>query len=176
MGTKVSKLKAAVISEVENLSPRVRRIRLSGPSMVGFDWSPGDKIKVEAGDKLRSYTPGRVDPVAGWMDVIFFLHGNGQASRWAAKAEVGEAVNYVGPTKSMPGASETPDWALFMGDETTIGLAAALLESLPETTQTFGAIELDEPDVPSVANFGLTLDTVIRKVFCGEALVECVRV
>ena len=167
-------IKTATVTEVEDLSPRLRRIRLSDASLVGVDFTGGDKIKIEAGPKFKSYTPGRVNTEAGWMDVVFYLHGNGLASQWAGQATPGESINYLGPVKSVPGPQKTPEWALFLGDETTIGLAKALIDDLPDSTRVMGAIELDTPDVPSVAAFGVDLDTVIRREFCGEALVDWV--
>ena len=172
MSVKKRKLNTATVQEVEALSPRVRRIRLSGPKMVGMSWTPGDKVKVEANGKLTSYTPGRISDTEGWMDIIFHLHGNGRASQWAEAVEVGAQVKYLGPVKSVKPAKGTPDWALFIGDETTIGLAAALLEALPDTVHTFGAIEVAEEDVPSVAGFSVPLDAVTRDGLHGDALVS----
>ncbi|MEC9388483.1 MAG: siderophore-interacting protein [Myxococcota bacterium] len=156
---------AATVDAVTDLSPRVRCIRLSAPDLVGTEWQPGQKIKIKVADWLRSYTPARVDAVDGWMDVVFFLHGNGSASQWAASAQVGEPIQYVGPSKSVSAAQGEPAWALFLGDESTIGLATALMESLPAAVQKLGAIELDAVDVPSLEAFGLPLDPAIR---CGE--------
>ncbi|MDG1482843.1 MAG: siderophore-interacting protein [Myxococcota bacterium] len=160
----------ATVTEVEDLSPRVRRIRLSGPPVKGIRWRPGDKIKLAAGPRLRSYTPARVDATAGWMDVVFFLHGGGAASAWASAAEVGDTVGFIGPARSMSVPEAAPDWALFLGDETTIGLAAACLETLPETAAVLGAIELSADDAGALPAFGLPLRPAIRAERHGEAL------
>ena len=111
-GQKQRSLAHAVVAEVEQLSPRIRRIRLAGPAIAGLGWTPGEKIKLKAGPKLRSYTPARVNPVEGWMDIVFFLHGNGGASAWAENAVVGQETGFLGPAASMPGVCATPDWAL----------------------------------------------------------------
>ena len=161
---------AATVDAVTDLSPRVRCIRLSAPDLVGTEWQPGQKVKIKVADWLRSYTPARVDAEAGWMDVVFFLHGNGSASQWAASAKVGEGVQYVGPSKSVSGAVGAPAWALFLGDETTIGLAAALMESLSDDVHKLGAIELDAVDAPSLDALGLPLDPAIRSGEHGAAL------
>ena len=161
---------SATVQSVHDLSPNVRCIRIAGPDLVGIGWVPGQKIKIKVADWLRSYTPARIDPSEGWMDIVFHLHGNGSASQWAAIASVGEPIQFVGPTNSIPGAEGVPDWALFLGDETTIGLAAALLESLPETVTKIGAIEVDEADVASVAAFGVPLSAAVRSNEHGAAL------
>ncbi|MFT4978862.1 MAG: NADPH-dependent ferric siderophore reductase [Myxococcota bacterium] len=160
----------ATVTEVEGLSPRIRRIRLGGPRVAGIPWRPGDKVKLACGPKMRSYTPARVDAAAGWMDVVFFLHGNGAASDWASAAKVGDEVGFLGPARSMPVPEESPDWALFLGDETTIGLAAACLGALPDRTPVLGAIELSTDDAGAIDAFGLPLSPAIRRTSHGEAL------
>ena len=170
--TPIRKGFVAVVSEIEDLAPRVRRIRLSGRELIGIDWTPGHKIKLQAGEKLRSYTPARVDADAGWMDIVFFLHGNGPASRWAASVSVGERTRFIGPVKSIAGLKSSPEWAMFLGDETAIGLAAALLESLPESVSVVGAIVVDAIDSPAIQRFGLPLNVALRQQAHGEALLD----
>ena len=88
---------AATVSAVHDLSPRVRCIRFDAEALRGSDWVPGQKVKIKGADWLRSYTPSRVDSAEGWMDVIFFLHGNGRASDWASS--VSESL----PSSSLEG-------------------------------------------------------------------------
>lgn len=166
------KAKRAVVTEIQDLAPRVRCIRIAGNELKGIDWTPGQKVKLKVDDWSRSYTPARVDSEAGWMDIVFFLHGNGSASQWAAGVVEGERVRFNGPVNSMPGPEGTPDWALFLGDETAIGLAAALLEALPGSVNVLGAIELDEIDSHAVEAFGLPLTAAIRTEVYGESLLH----
>ena len=168
--TSSSREAAVTVTEVESLSPRIRRIRLGGAAIQGLKWSPGDKVKVQAGPKLKSYTPARVNTEEGWMDIVFFLHGNGGASEWAQNATVGLNTAFVGPTKSMPQVEGEPAWALFLGDETTIGLATALLESLPTSVPVDGVIELDETDAGALRALGLHLGVALRKAKHGQSL------
>lgn len=172
MGSKGTKQKAVTVCQVEDLSPRVRRIRFTGHRLKGIKWTPGDKIKLKVRGKSRSYTPARIDAESGWMDVVFFLHGNGPASRWAADVSVGDAVKFDKPEKSISRTKKAPDWAMFMGDETTIGLATALLESLPKRTEILGAIELDPADARVLGALGLPLSAAIRQDYYGDALVD----
>lgn len=161
---------SATVHSIEDLSPNVRCIRIAGDDLKSIAWSAGQKIKIKVADWLRSYTPARMDTNQGWMDIVFHLHGNGAASQWAASATVGEAIQFVGPTNSIPGADGVPDWALFLGDETTIGLAAALLESLPDSVHKLGAIEVDAEDEGSVSAFGVPLSVTIRTGEHGQSL------
>ncbi len=165
-------LHSAHVSEIEDLSTRVRRIRLAGEDLQGIDWTAGQKVKLKGEGFFRSYTPSAVDPQRGWMDIILFLHGNGPASQWAAQAKVGEEIEFTGPSKSLDGPSAVPDWALFLGDETTIGLAFALIGSLPDGVKVLGAIELDSVDAGAVGASGLTLVEAIREDEHGDALLS----
>ena len=160
------------VLEIEDLSPNIRRIRLKGKPIEGIRWRPGDKIKIAAGATLRSYTPARVDARAGWMDVVFFLHGNGAASDWASSVCVGDTTGFLGPARSMPTPEVVPDWAVFLGDETTIGLAMACLEALPQSVSISGAIELAATDAGALQSLGLPLHPVLRGGAHGDALLS----
>jgi len=106
------------------------------------------------------------------MDIVFFLHGNGPLSQWAAEACVGEEVHFQGPAKSMPGLEAIPDWAIFLGDETTIGLAKAMIDALPESVIALGAVEVDESDARAIEAFDLPLSPAIRRGQHGDPLVR----
>lgn len=161
--------RAAVVEQVEDLSPRVRRLRLSVDPLRLLDWVPGDKIKLHVGGgNMRSYTPARVDREAGWMDVVFYLHGEGPAAEWAWRAEPGMATVFVGPARSMKGGVDGVGRALFLGDETTLGLAQALSEAT--SGDVVGAIEITEEDTAAVGALGLSLEAVTRGATRGEAL------
>ena len=166
------RISIAKVSEVESLSPKVRRIRICGPSLKSIAWVPGDKIKIRIGLHSRSYTPARVNAQEGWMDIVFFLHGNGQASDWASSAQKGMDIGFLGPVKSMPYMNNVPDWAIFLGDEPTIGLAISLLEKLPDSVQKYGAIELDQEDRACLDNIDLALHPAIRNGDHGSSLLE----
>ena len=167
----IKKHRATTVSEVEALSPRIRRVRLSGDGLRGFPDSPGQKIKIKlASGQSRSYTPARLDGESGWMDLIFHIHGGGPASDWAASAAPGDAMEIMGPARSVPAAGSGIEWALFLGDETTLGLAAALLAPLPSHVRVLGAIEIDSDDLAAVAGLGLPLDALARRGDFGDVL------
>ena len=100
-------VRSATVARVDILSPRVRNIRFSSPELQQVEWLPGQKIKIRVGEIMRSYTPAHVNTNEGWMDVVFFLHGSGPASQWAAQTKPGDDIAFVGPSKSVPGV-ETP--------------------------------------------------------------------
>lgn len=129
-----------------------------------MSWSPGDKIKLHVGGgTMRSYTPARVDRAAGWMDIVVHVHGNGPASAWAEALRGGERITFLGPARSMPSQIDGhAPWALMLGDETTVGLARALVDACPTSTQILGAIELAPEDRPAVDALGLPLVALPR--------------
>ena len=161
------------VTDVKNLSTRLRQIRLYGDSLRELHWTPGQKIKLKAGSKMKSYTPARFNTQEGWMDIIFHLHGNGEASHWASEVSVGVETSFIGPFRSMPFIEDNPDWFLFLGDETTLGLAVALSTGLPKEALQFGYIELDSQDCCAMNAIELPYTAVNRGRTYGEALKKC---
>lgn len=160
------------VVDVRQLSPNVRRITFEGPGLHGSSFEPGMKIKLGVEGVLRSYTPSAVDPDKGTMDVIFHLHGPGTVALWASKATLQSTATFLGPAKSMARAPNAP-WALFFGDETTLGLAHALAHDTAGSLA--GAIELAEVDRPSIEALDLPLVAAIREGQPGSALLEAAR-
>lgn len=160
------------VIDVEDVSPRIKRIRLAGQALVGLDFEPGSKVKLRLNGSMRSYTPATWDPAAGWVDLLFFLHGSGPGNDWAEVATKGTDVQVFGPKSSLPPCHRPVSWAMFVGDETTLGPALALLNALPPECTKLGAIELDRVDTTCVAQLGLPLTPVIRTSERGEALLE----
>ena len=84
----------------------------------------------------RTYTVRAVDAAAGTVDVDFVVHGTGPddglAGPWAASAQPGDTVAFMGPGGSYspdPGA----DWHLLVGDDSALPAIAAALEDLART-------------------------------------------
>ena len=121
--------RAAVIETAVDLSPRFRLITLAGRALQGVAWAPGQKLQIQMrGLTFRTYTPVMWDGVAGQTRVVAYRHGEGRGAAWATAAEAGDTVLLFGPRRSLDFAGlERP--ALFVGDETSIGPAAALLET-----------------------------------------------
>ncbi|MCB9797145.1 MAG: siderophore-interacting protein [Alphaproteobacteria bacterium] len=159
------------VVQAEWLSPRIRRVRVAGPSLPDLDWTPGDKVKLHVGEgEMRSYTPARLDRARGELDLIFHVHGGGLASRWAAAAEPGVESFFFGPAASVSAAAAPHRRALLLGDETTLGLFQALAEA--SEVEVLGAVELAPEDTGAVAALGLPLEALPRGGAPGQALVD----
>ena len=167
------RLHTVTVTDVKDISARLRQVRFSGSSMRELKWIPGQKIKLKAGSKMKSYTPAHYNSNEGWMDIIFHLHGNGEASHWAENVSVGGMTTFIGPFHSMPFIEGKPDWFLFLGDETTLGLALALSNALPKEAAQFGFIELDTLDINAIKSINLPYTAVGRLTTHGEALKKC---
>jgi len=156
------------VTSVTELTPHMRRIRLSGPELEGFQ-SPGhaDHIKVflPADGKplprperrpdglawpegiarpfMRDYTPRYFDPVALTLDLDFVLHGEGPASMWATSAKVGDPLVIGGPRGSLR-IPDAFDWYLLIGDETALPAIGRRIEELPANKPAIAVIEVPE--------------------------------
>ncbi|MEG1039638.1 MAG: siderophore-interacting protein [Pseudomonas sp.] len=152
------------VLRVTELTPRMRRITLGGPQLQGFtSVGSDDHIKLlfacsaeeqTALDNLdfsrdgvrptmREYTPRRIDPAAGELDIDFVLHGDGPASTWAAQAAVGQVLNIAGPRSSMV-VPDIFDSYVLIGDETAIPAIARRLEELPGSRKVLAVIEIED--------------------------------
>lgn len=156
------------VISVTDITPHMRRIRLGGPELEGFQ-SPGhaDHIKVflSADGRplprperhpdglvwpdevpkpfMRDYTPRCFDSVALTLDLDFVLHGDGPASTWAANAKVGEPLMISGPRGSIR-VPEAFDWYFLAGDETALPAIGRRIEELPAHKPVLAIIEVPE--------------------------------
>ncbi|MEM6294870.1 MAG: siderophore-interacting protein [Myxococcota bacterium] len=152
-------VRAATVARADELSPRIRRIRLQVEGLVP-GWVPGDKIKVNVAPGVhRSYTFSAVNPARGTVDVVGFIHGNGAGSAWVCNASKGQRLEFFGPKASLDVSFSGTAPVFLLGDETTLGLFAGL--DAP-SAQVEGIVELDAIDRPAVEALGLPVDVVYR--------------
>lgn len=163
------KVRLLRVVRTAQLTPRMKRITLSGAELAGFTTlAPDDHVKVlvpgpgqekpslptpgpngmawpedAPRPAARDYTPRRYDPVAGELDIDFVLHGEGAVSQWAAQAQIGQYVGVAGPR----GSHLLPydfDWYLLAGDESALPSIARRLEELPANARVFAFIEVSD--------------------------------
>ena len=78
----------------------------------------------------RTYTVRAVDAEAGTVSVDFVVHGDeGLAGPWAAQAQPGEQVAFMGPGGAYRPDAEA-DWHVLAGDEAALPAMAAALEDM----------------------------------------------
>jgi NADPH-dependent ferric siderophore reductase len=124
-----------VVASVEDVTPHMRRIRLAGPSLEGFEYFPGQDLALamvrdDGSIVRRRYTIRRFDPGRRLLDLEFVMHGDGPGIRWAQAARSGLSIEAIGPRGKIgldPGAT----WHLFAGDATAVPGAFAMMETVP---------------------------------------------
>lgn len=166
-------VRALTVAAVQQLTPHMRHLTLSGPSLAdlhsdGFD----DHVKLllpPSGSGVlvlpppgpdgrpdfaaaglpppiaRDYTPRHVDRRAHTLQIDFSLHGDGPAARWAAQARVGDAVHVAGPRGSMVVPTDLR-WQWLIGDESALPAIARRLEELPDAVEVTVVLEAQAAD------------------------------
>lgn len=148
--TKMSKLEDLVngvlltrgrVREIEDLGTHFRRL------VVELDRAPriraGDKVQFRVGAwTFRTLTPFALAADPGAMQLLVFHHTESPVGRWVRGLSAGDAVDFLGPRKSIPLAELGREVTLF-GDETSVAAALALRGS-GEGHQ--ACLESDHPD------------------------------
>jgi NADPH-dependent ferric siderophore reductase len=149
------------VKKVEPVSPHMVRVTFTGDELASFAGSgPASHIKLmlpKPGETeiampdpdgprptMRTYTPRRFNADTRELDVEFFVHGEGPASTWASRAEVGHKLIIAGPGRSYAVDEQAP-WFILAGDESAIPAIATILEQLPPTTEAIVFIEVSDP-------------------------------
>ncbi|MGA4976615.1 siderophore-interacting protein [Streptomyces cinereoruber] len=194
----------ARVVHTERITPHMVRLVLGGPGLDGFDAGeytdhyvkllfapegvaypePFDMERIreefprEQWPTTRTYTVRAWDPERRELTIDFVVHGDeGLAGPWAARAEAGDTVRFLGP-----GGGYAPDgaadWHLLVGDESALPAIAAALERLPAGARAHTFVEIadaaEEQKLETAAGIDVTwLHRGDRPV--GEALVEAVR-
>lgn len=138
---------SADVASVRALSARLRLVTLRSPAFRTRVAVPGDKLQLRvAGMSFRTFTPLRLTGDADAIDVVGYLHGGATpAGKWLADARAGNACHVLGPRRSMDlGAIRSS--TVFFGDETTIGLAAALCTLPLGGLDTHFVLEVDDAE------------------------------
>lgn len=104
----------------------------------GIEW-PASSTRI-----ARDYTPRRVDPVAGELDLDFVLHGHGPAAAWAREAAPGDDLHLVGPKSSTVLPAEL-DWLVLVGDETALPAIGRFLDERPVDVPVQVLVSVSDP-------------------------------
>ena len=163
-----TRIRVLTVEAVVDITPHMRRIRLVGPELAGFQ-SPGhaDHVKLffsadgrplprpertpdgiawpdgTAKPFMRDYTPRYFDAAAQFLDLDFVLHGDGPASGWASAARPGDSLMVAGPRGSVV-VPDAFDWHLLVGDETALPAIGRRIEELPAGRRVLAIIEVPE--------------------------------
>ncbi|MFL6695967.1 MAG: siderophore-interacting protein [Vitreoscilla sp.] len=114
------------VDGVHALSPRFRLVSLRSDAPERAAYRPGDKVQVRVGRMaFRTFTPFCLDRADGAFDLLGYAHANTPAGRWLHAVAPGDRCHVRGPRRSMDLAAIDRS-TVFVGDETSLGLALAL--------------------------------------------------
>ena len=113
------------VDAVHALSPRFRLVSLRS-DVPGGAHRPGDKVQVRVGRMaFRTFTPFCLGRADGAFELLGYAHGSTPASRWLQAVAPGDRCHVRGPRRSVDLAAIDRS-TVFVGDETSLGLALAL--------------------------------------------------
>jgi NADPH-dependent ferric siderophore reductase len=131
---------------------------------------------------MRTYTIRALRPEEGEVDVDFVLHGDtGPASRWAMRAQPGDAIQMTAPDRAFTGEGGGYEWrppkgmnhALLIADETALPALAGILEELaawpkPPMVEAFVEVPEEQDRMPLPSWRGLQLVWMPRDEWTNE--------
>jgi NADPH-dependent ferric siderophore reductase len=141
----------ATVNEIEELRPRMRRIRFTGPRLQELRWTPGQHVRLQVAgllhshDALRSYSIYNTDPDLGALDIVMLDHDGDReaatsAGRWAKGVSIGDHAHFTRPQGNFVIRHDAP-YHVFAGEETASVAFASMLRSLHPTAEVHGVIE-----------------------------------
>jgi NADPH-dependent ferric siderophore reductase len=138
-----------VVASVEDVTPHMRRIQLTGPALEAFEYFPGQDLALpvlrdDGSAVRRRYTIRRFDPGRRLIDLDFVMHGHGPGIRWAQAARPGVAVEAIGPRGKI-GLNPNATSHLFAGDATAVPGSLAMIEALPAGAQAMAFLMVGDP-------------------------------
>ena len=114
------------VDSVHTLSPRFRLVSLRSDALRRIAHVPGDKVQVRVGGMaFRTFTPLRMGEGDDSLELLGYVHGNAPAGRWLQVVAPDDRCQVMGPRRSMNLAAIDRS-TVFVGDETSLGLALAL--------------------------------------------------
>ncbi|WP_158820230.1 siderophore-interacting protein [Granulicella sp. S156] len=147
-----------MVTESEVIGSRFRLIRMQGEKFKGVRWTPGQAVQIYLGNLTkRAYTPMDLDPEAGSARFLFYLHGGGPGSAWAATLKTGDICQVMRPKDSLDfTAFKEP--VLFFGDETSLAAAQAFHRCTKNALRFL--LEVTSPPEVEIATAKLGLENI----------------
>jgi NADPH-dependent ferric siderophore reductase len=144
-------LEAGRVGAARYLSPGFRALTIAAESPAGLAFEPGADVAVrlplaDGSADERRYSVWKSSAAAGTFDVCVVQHGLGPGSRWAGQCAVGDRVEFA-PSRALPIALDrSAETHLFIGDETSVASAEALIRALPAQARVHAWFEVASSD------------------------------
>jgi len=129
------------------------------PPVVSFNPLRLDYPENAHPSQIRAYTIRRIDHTSNELDIDFFVHEGGFASRWAEQAAPGQRVTIGGP-HSFTLWDGTIETYILLGDETALPAIGRFVESAGSGTRVTVIAEIETEGEQQRWNTadGVTLD------------------
>ena len=135
-------LTSSSVTAVDRLSPQFVAVSLQADAFRRItSWTPGAKVQFRPRRgtlSSRTYTPVSWESTAGIIQLIAFVHGDGPGSTWFDRVGVNDVCEVLGPRRSLD-LSGPSGPIVFVGDESSVALAAALSTVTPDVRHVFEA-------------------------------------
>ncbi|MBT1705033.1 siderophore-interacting protein [Chryseosolibacter indicus] len=145
----------AKVVDTVYLSPQIKRIRFQGViSNWSFQIGYANVIRVSE-TEFRNYTVAYYDKQNNLFDILFHIHGDGVGSRLIHSLKINDEL-FVSPPRGKKLYDPSIKYQFFFGDETSLGVASALLPLLKGNNHQFQFyFELDEvnKNIPELLEF-----------------------
>lgn len=132
------------VLETTYISPQIKRIRFKG-NVSNWNVQIGYACVIRVSEtEFRNYTIADYNPKNGIFDMIFHIHGNGIGSRYIDSLNPDDEL-FISPPRGKKIYAPNVKHQLFFGDETSLGVALALLPLYKKNRHPFQFyFELDE--------------------------------
>ena len=137
------------VAEAGLLTPSMHRVVLTAPAIEGLRYAAGQDLMLRVplvGDRVvnRRYTIRQFDAIRRTVTLDVSLHAAGPGTDWIRSARIGDRIDAIGPRGKVT-VDPDADWHLFVGDETGLPGALAMIEALPPGSVAIAIMEIDSP-------------------------------
>ncbi len=132
------------VMETQYISPQIKRIRFQGDiSKWSFTIGFASVVRVSE-TEFRNYSIACYDKENGLFDIVFHIHGKETGSQFVNNLKTGDEL-FISPPRGKKLYHPNRKQQFFFGDETSLGVAYALLPLLKKNNHQFQFyFELDE--------------------------------
>lgn len=151
------------VVETQYLSPQIKRIRFQGDiSTWNFKIGYASVVRVSE-TEFRNYTVAFHDKENGLFDIVVHIHGKETGSRFMDNLKTDDEL-FISPPRGKKLYDPAIKQQFFFGDETSLGVAYALLPLLKKNNHPFQFhFELDEENAAAPKLLELENYTVFPK-------------
>lgn len=138
------------VVEISTMGPDIRRMTLTAPGLDRLRYTEGQdlmfRVPRDGGTVVnRRYTIRAFEPSRPEVTIDVSLHGAGPGTDWVRHARVGDRIDAIGPRGKITPRLDA-DWHLFVGDDTGMPGALAMIDALPEASSALAVLEVDTPE------------------------------